>query len=255
MSLLTTDQITFKELQKEIEELKRENESLKLNYLKENLPDELRESEQKYRLLIDSSNEAIVVIKDGRLRLANPVTLTLTGYSKEELEVTPFQLFIHPDDRAKIVDNHLRRLRGEDVPSHYKFRLLTKDGSTRWVYMNAVLINWEGGLATLNFLTDITDLKLVEEALQQTSQKWEAVISASPDGIGMITIDGKIQLISDKLVKMHGYQDDPMESILGRSIFEFIDPDDHQVLIENTRKLLAGEKSEKITEYRALRKR
>jgi len=48
--------------------------------------------------------------------------------------------------------------------------------------------DWEGCPATLNFLTDITELRLAEEALEQSSQKWEAVISASPDGIGMISL-------------------------------------------------------------------
>ena len=182
------------------------------------------------------------------------MTRTLTGYSEEEIGTIPFQLFIHPDDRDKVADNHQRRLKGEDVPSYYVFRLLTKNGSTRWVYMNAVLINWEGCPATLNFLTDITGLRLAEEALQQSSQKWEAVISASPDGIGMISIDGKIQLISEKLVRMHGYEMDQIEDISGRSIYEFIDPEDHKLLIENTTKLLAGEKSIKLTEYRAIKK-
>jgi PAS domain S-box-containing protein len=252
----------YEALQKEMEDLKRENDILRQENGKmssmidehSQTADKLRESEQKYRLLVDSSNEAIVVIKDGILRLANPSTRILTGYSEEELEVTPFQLFIHPDDRAKVANNHLRRLRGENVPSYYVFRLITKDGSTRWVYMNAVLIDWEGNPATLNFLTDITGLKIAEEALQQSSQKWEAVISASPDGIGMITIDGKIQLISDKLVKMHGYEDDQMDDILGRSIFDFIDKEDHKLLIENTHKLLAGEKGDRLTEYRAIKK-
>jgi PAS domain S-box-containing protein len=213
----------------------------------------LRESETKYRQLIESANEAIVVIKDGLLCLNNPITCTMTGYSENEIGTIPFQLFIHPDDREHIVDNHLKRLNGENIPSNYVFRLLHKDGSTRFAHMNAVLINWEGSPATLNFLTDITDLKIAEEALVQSSKKWEAIIEASPDGIGMISLNGKIQLISEKLVNMHGYSTDQMNIILGKSIFDYIDPADHQLLIENTRKLLEGENGKRITEYRALK--
>jgi PAS domain S-box-containing protein len=120
--------------------------------------------------------------------------------------------------------------------------------------MNAVLIDWDRSPATLNFLSDITNLKLAEEALEQSSQKWEAVISASPDGIGLISLDGKIQLISDKLVLMHGYSNDQMIDIVGRSIFDFIDPSDHKLLLENTRKLIDGQKSTELTEYKALKK-
>ena len=53
--------------------------------------------------------------------------------------------------------------------------------------MHGVQIDWEGTPATLNFLTNITELKIAEEELQQSSKKWEAVIAASPDGIGIIT--------------------------------------------------------------------
>ncbi|MCU7503014.1 MAG: PAS domain S-box protein [Ignavibacteria bacterium] len=216
--------------------------------------DELRKSEHKYRLLIESANEAIVVIQDGIPRLTNAMASNMSGYSKEELEKTQFTSFIHPEERIQLAENHQKRMRGEAVPNYYVFRLLTKDGSTRWIYMNAVLIDWEGSPATLNFLTDITESKLAEEALEQSNRKWEAVIAASPDGIGMLSLDGKIQLISEKLVKMHGYPVEEMEKFLGTSVIEHIHPSNHQLLIDNTHKLLSGKKVDQITEYLALRK-
>ncbi|MDR3668117.1 MAG: PAS domain S-box protein, partial [Ignavibacteriaceae bacterium] len=268
---------TYEELLIENGELKRDNDSLKIKYHDavtnfERVKNEIDSLEirlqtsidstndvvtlldRKYRQLVDCSNEAIVVVKGGFLCLTNPITRTITGYSEEEIGTIPFQLFIHPEDRARVVENHLKRLKGENIPSYYVFRLLNKNGSIRWVYMNAVLIDWDGSPATLNFLTDITNLKLAEEALEQSSQKWEAVIAASPDGIGMISLDGKIQLISDKLIRMHGYESNKMIDILGRSIFDFIDPSDHKLLLENTRKLISGEKSKQITEYKAVKK-
>ncbi|MFA6596389.1 MAG: PAS domain S-box protein [Ignavibacteriaceae bacterium] len=275
---------TNKELLQELHKLHQENEQLKLTYQKDanewaiqrskandNLQkinekltkeiadhkraeEEQRESKHKYHLLVDSANEAIVVIQDGMLRLSNPMTRTMTGYSEKEIEETPFPLFVHPEDRALVVDNYRKRLQGEYVPGYYIFQLLNKNGGTRWVYMNAVLIDWEGKPATLNFLTDITELKLAREALQQSSRKWEAVISASPDGIGIISLDGKIQHISEKLLILHGYSVDQMDEILGRSIYDFIDPSSHKILIDNTRKLLAGETNHKINEYIALKK-
>ena len=210
--------------------------------------------DRQYRQLVDSANEAIVVIQDGFLCLTNPITSTITGYSEKEIGTIPFQLFIHPEDRDRVVENHSKRLKGENIPSYYVFRLLNKNGSIRWVYMNAVLIDWDGSPATLNFLSDITNLKLAEEALEQSSKKWDAVISASPDGIGMISLDGKIQLISDKLINMHGYAGDQKSEIIGRSIFDFIDPSDHKLLLENTQKLMAGEKNTELTEYKAIKK-
>ena len=250
---------TKEELLKELEDLKLENESMKTLYEKDiterrKAENELRKIAQKYQLLVESTNGAIVVVQDGMLRLTNPTTRILTGYSKEEIENAPFTLFVHPDDRELIISNHQRRLQGEDVPSHYVFRLMNKNGNTRWVYMNAVLIDWEGLPATLNFLTDITELKLAEEALQQSNQKWKAIILASPDGIGMMSVDGKLQLMSDKLAKMFGYSIGEKDEFIGKPSLDFIDPSSHKMMLENIRKLLAGEIDNKITEYLAIKK-
>jgi PAS domain S-box-containing protein len=120
--------------------------------------------------------------------------------------------------------------------------------------MNAVLIEWEGSPATLNFLTDITERKLAEEALQQSNQKLEAIISASPDGIGMLTLDGKMQFLSDKLLKMYDYTIEERNEIIGKPAFDFIDPSNHQTLTDNLSKLLSGESDHRIKEYVGIRK-
>ena len=70
----------------------------------------------------------------------------------------------------------------------------------------------------------------------------------------MISLDGKIQLISNKIMKMHGYPPDAKQDFLGTSIFDYIDPSSHKLLMDNTRKLLAGETEHRITEYLALKK-
>ena len=103
-------------------------------------------------------------------------------------------------------------------------------------------------------------IKLIEErrpaaaALQQSSRKWEAIISASPDGIGMVSLDGNIQLASGKLATMYGYPIEQIDIFKGKPLFDFIDPSNHRILKENISKLLSGESDRKITEYLAIRK-
>ena len=125
----------------------------------------LRESEEKYRHLIDNSNEAIVVAQDGMLKLVNHRAIEFTGYSEQELLATSFSSFIHPDDRALVVERYQRRMKGEALPSRYRFRLNSKDGNSRWVEIGVVLIDWDERPATLNFLNDITERKIAEDAL------------------------------------------------------------------------------------------
>ena len=125
----------------------------------------IRESERRYRLLVDSALESIVVLQDGLVRQCNPATPVLTGYSAEELLSIPFPQFLHPDDRPALLDNHQRRLRGEIFSSQFEFRYLRKDGSTRWAHMNVAPIEWNGRPATLNFMMDITERKEREEEI------------------------------------------------------------------------------------------
>jgi len=96
---------------------------------------------------------------------------------------------------------------------------------------------------------EIAERKQTEVALQQSNQKLAAIISASPDGIGMISLDGKLQLMSDKLAEMYGYPIEQKEALIGKSALDFVDPSNHKMLIDNIGRLIAGQRDHKITEY------
>jgi PAS domain S-box-containing protein len=141
----------------------------------------LRESEQKYRLLVDNASEAIVVAQGGILKFANRTASDITGYSEQELTSRPFPEFIHPDDRGMVIERYMSRIKGDVDQPRYDFRLTARDGSIKWVEIGAVLIDWEGKPATLNFLKDITKRKQAEEALRALSVRQEAILVAIPD--------------------------------------------------------------------------
>jgi PAS domain S-box-containing protein len=134
----------------------------------------LRTSEEKYRLLIQNSNDAIFIAQDGVIKFPNLKTEKLLEYSADELAKIPFVNHIHPDDRAMVVENHTKRLKGQSLPSTYAFRARNKSGEDVWVEINAVRILWEGGPATLNFVRDISEKKRLEAQYLQ-AQKMEAV--------------------------------------------------------------------------------
>lgn len=134
----------------------------------------LRESEEKYRVLVENASDAIVVARDGRLCFVNSRAIELSGYSEEELKSNPFIAVVHPQDRDMVQHNYIQRLRGKPAPADYTFRCLHKDGSIIWVELSAVRISWEGGPATLNFLRDITEKHRLEEELLK-AQKLEAI--------------------------------------------------------------------------------
>jgi diguanylate cyclase (GGDEF)-like protein/PAS domain S-box-containing protein len=117
---------------------------------------ELERSEERYRLLFENATEPIGVAQDGRIVFFNRAVIEATGYETDEIRVLPFADLIHPDDRAMVVDRHLRRLEGEVFPSTYVLRIVRKNGEIRHMNLSGVSIQWEGRPATLNFFSDIT---------------------------------------------------------------------------------------------------
>ena len=168
----------------------------------------LRENEEKYRNLFENANEAIFVVQDGKLVFLNPMTTMITGYLGEELMTRPFIEYIHPDDRDMVFDRHVRRMKGEELPHLYSFRIIHKDSKIRWVELNAVLIKWSGKAATLNFLTDITERKQSEEELKKQLNLFERITETSPIGITLVDSDGSIRFANLSAEKILGLTKD-----------------------------------------------
>ena len=129
--------------------------------------DAFGESEEKYRLLVENANDAIFIIQDQQVKFPNPKAIELGQHIGVGLGQVPFINYIHPEDRQMVIERHSKRLKGEKVPDTYSFRLMKRDGEELWAELNAVLINWEGKPATLNFLRDITLQKQLEAQIQQ----------------------------------------------------------------------------------------
>lgn len=131
----------------------------------------LRESEHKYREVVDHANEGIVVAQGPYLRFINPKMCDLLGYEEAEFFGRPFLEFIHEDDRDVARFRYERRLKGEEPPDVHEYRILHKDGSMRWMQTSAVAIEWEGQKAALYFLSDVTERRRAEQALQDANDE------------------------------------------------------------------------------------
>jgi PAS domain S-box-containing protein len=125
----------------------------------------LRESEGKFRNVVENANEIILIAQDGLIKYVNKKVEDILHYSSKEMKNKPFVGFIHQDDRKMVSERHVKRLKGEDLPGIYPFRIVDVEGNAKWVEINTVVIQWQGKPATLNFLTNITKRKLAEQEL------------------------------------------------------------------------------------------
>jgi PAS domain S-box-containing protein len=140
----------------------------------------IKESEAQHRLMFETAQEGIVIAQDYRLVYFNPKIEDFTGYSSQELQDMEFLKIVHPGDRNMLVNRYKKRLQGEHVDQQYEFRMLTKDGSVRWVTMSGVQLMWNGRPATFNFLNDVTRQKETLEKLKDlnaTKDKFFSIIS------------------------------------------------------------------------------
>jgi PAS domain S-box-containing protein len=127
----------------------------------------LRESEEHYRTLVDTAQEGISLVSpEEKIIFVNPKMVDLLGYSSEELVGRNLLDFIASGDTDFVRQETLRRAKGDT--SRYESTIICRDGTSRRVLVNAAPIFDAKGRfsATLGILTDITDLKKVEDELR-----------------------------------------------------------------------------------------
>ncbi|MCP4150863.1 MAG: response regulator [bacterium] len=134
----------------------------------------LRESEERYRHLVDNSSDAIFITQDEVIKFPNRKTCELLGYSSRELVGLPFEKVIHPEYKEMEVDRYNRQLAGEVFSVPTNFKMIHREGRIWWAQQNTIRIDWEGRPAVLNSIRDITVLNELESQLRQ-SQKMEAI--------------------------------------------------------------------------------
>lgn len=128
------------------------------------LVQELRESADSFRYLVETAHEGIAVVQNTRLVYLNPRMCEMSGYDEAELKALPsFMPLIHSSARDEMMANYQRRVAGEGAPQRYESLFLRKDGTSYPIELSGVAIEWGGQPATLNMLTDISDRKAAEK--------------------------------------------------------------------------------------------
>ncbi len=130
----------------------------------------LRESEEKYRTVVESANEGIVIAQDGVLVFANRRTSDLLGVSVGDLPGKRIIDFILPEDREVMRAQDARQTAGGAARIAYDLRMIGKGGTAMWVLLSEAAVEWGAKPAKLYMLTDITEDKRVERELEETNR-------------------------------------------------------------------------------------
>ena len=145
------------------------------------------------------------------------------GYETTALEGRPSLDFIHPDDAAECRTRMELLSRGGTLPE-YQVRWQTNNGGHRWLSWQAILHAARGRIYSAG--RDVTE----RHQADAERTKYMKIIEASPDFIGMATVDGKIEYINASGLRMCGL--DSLEAVRGGTILDYHPPWTHSI-IEN----------------------
>lgn len=146
----------------------------------------LRESEEKFRALADSTPTAVMLYQDDRYIYANRAAETISGYSPADLLGMNFWEIIHPDFIAQIKERGEKRQHGRETANRYELKIITKDGREKWVDLAGASTMVGGRLSGIISVVDINERKKAETELSRL----KAILDSTSDLVGASSAAG-----------------------------------------------------------------
>lgn len=187
--------------------------------------DALKESESRFRALVEQSLAGIYIIQDGRFRYVNPGFAAMFGYASaaEIIERLPVAELVMPEDRVRVAENVRQRVEGQVDDLHYTFAGRCRDGSRIEVEVHGRRFDYQGRPAVIGLILDITARKAAEDALRESELRFHDIVDASADWVWEVDAKGRYTYASESVRDLLGYGP---EELLGRTPFDLMPPDE-----------------------------
>jgi two-component system cell cycle sensor histidine kinase/response regulator CckA len=173
----------------------------------------LKKSEEKYRMLIEQSVQALAITQDSRFVFCNSRFAEISGYSVDELlSLSPNQMMelIHKEDQKLVEERQRDRMAGKTVPAHFECRATRKDGTEVWLDVYSSMIEYNGKPALQLAFMDITERKKSAEELQRALLWQRALFEGSHEAILISDGDSKLVEANTAACKLTGYSRDEL---------------------------------------------
>ena len=189
------------------------------------LEKKLRESEERFRLTLDATNDGIWDwnIPTGRI-FFSPRCYTMLGYEPDEMpgSYATWRSLIHPEDRIaaeQVIQYHIQRGEGS---YQLEIRMQTKDRDWKWIIIRGQIVGWDADKKPVRMVgtyTDNTDRKRMEVALQDSEEFNRDLVESLPDYIVVYDNDGKILYVNPASATVLGYNAD---QLVGTPLLSYI---------------------------------
>jgi len=197
----------------------------------------LRESEERYRQLVEISPDAVLIHQEGKITFLNPAALVMLGVKDgNELLGKNVLEIIHPDYRDAVRNNIEKDLGGNTTPS-IELQLLRGDGISVIVEGRGVKTMINGKPAIQVAIRDITERKRIETELRESEENYRTLVELENDVVCVVQ-EGIIKTCNPRL---EYYWGGSLSEIIGRPFTDLIHPDALPELINNYKRRMSGE--------------
>lgn len=190
---------------------------------------EIRQSEERFRMMADNIQDGLVILENGKIIYANKRIAEMTGYTIRELWAMKPIRIIAPEYQ-KQADEHARALEeNPDKPRDLQTCIITKKGERRFVYSRVSGVRHNDSLLNFIVFTDMTALKEQEALLAGSEQRFRMMADNIQDGLIIVEND-KIVFSNRRIKEITGYTTD---EIAAQGIHDTLQTDDVQAIADS----------------------
>ncbi len=213
----------------------------------------LRESEEKFRHLVEEMNDGYVVVQNSVIAFANSRSAEMFGYEISEVIGHQVADLMSNEAIKKVGSLYARRLRGEAVPQQYEITLEKKDGTECAVEFGVKTIDYAGMKAVSIVMRDATERKKMGDELQKREQTYRLMFESRLDGVLVVDAETMQTVIgNDAAAIIFGF--DSMEDGIGMNPLEFIPPEDRDQVLTIMLEDMFEKDLRQVNEVRAITK-
>ncbi|MFC1593941.1 PAS domain S-box protein [Candidatus Omnitrophota bacterium] len=227
-------------LKKEVTKLRRQVVQLQIQEGKrKKAEDVLRESELKHRRMIENAQALVMLTRpDAVVTYLSPSCKEILGHKPSELEGTVPNIF-HPDDAKRVQRALAQALKGKSG-SGLEYRVITKKGQIKWISHSWSSVLQDKRIREIiSIIIDVTERKKVEEALQESEQRYRDIYHTAPLAFVLWDRNCRVTGWNECARKLFGWSKD---EVLGRNFFKFLIPKEARAQVKDVvASLFSGE--------------
>ncbi len=211
---------------------------------------EFKINKDRFEQVFESSPLGIILVStQNQILMANPASFKIFGFTKEDEQIIKkltYRKLIHPDD-LEMADLYREKLLSGEIDSYkLELRYFNKKKEILWCDVNTSIVRTNSDETDLivSQLEDITSRKSLEKKALETSQQFESAFEFSPNGMAMVSLEGKWLKVNRILSQLLGYT---QKEFLNREFPEVTHPEDRDIDIDFLKELFGRKiKSYKI---------